>query len=219
MTDNGNSFTSTSESGEISKRVGKTLRTRYRIDNFIIGLLILYTFVFVTELNILIPCGSFHNIVNCDLPPAAKAFWHAYFILDPLFLEMPPWNVFVMSTQDFLFNPWWLLSLFMFWTGRQEANWYKTCTLLVCGVIVATTSLTFAVQSMHPHYTPKIMAMLAMINGPWILGPLLFAWRLRHRDVGTSAIYRKTDKIWLALLLMIAPTVLYFSMSFIRRMI
>lgn len=202
-----------------SKRLGSGLRNRFRIDNFIVGMLIMYTFVYVAELYILMPCGSFHDIVHCNLPPESMAFWRAYFELDPLFLEMPPWLVAVMSIQDFLFNPWWILSLFMFWTGRQEANWYKTLTLLVCGIIIATTSITFAVQTMHPHYTARVMATLAMINGPWIAGPLLIAWRLRHSDADPATIYRKTHTIALGLLLLVSPTIIYFSMSIIRRMI
>ncbi len=202
-----------------SKRLGANVRNRFRIDNFIVGMLIMYLFVYVAELYILLPCGSFHDIVHCNLPPESMAFWRAYFELDPLFLEMPPWLVAVMSIQDFLFNPWWIISLFMFWTGRQEANWYKTLTLLVCGIIIATTSITFAVQMMHPHYTARVMAMLTMINGPWIAGPLLLAWRLRHSDVDPATIYRKTHTIALGLLLLISPTIIYFSMSIIRRMI
>lgn len=201
------------------KRLGNTLRDRYIIDNFIVGMFIMYLFVYVMELYILLPCGSFQDIMNCDLPPASKAFWRAYFELDPLFLEMPSWLVAVMSIQDFLFNPWWLLSLVMFWTGYQEANWYRTLTLLVCGTIIATTSVTFAVQMMHPHYTPRVMAMLTMINGPWIAGPLLLAWRLRHADAGAAVTYRKTNSVWLGLIMLIAPPILYFSMSIIRRMV
>lgn len=200
-------------------RLGSTLKSRYLIDNFIAGLLIMYLFVYALELYILLPCGSFHDIVNCKLPPASQAFWQAYFELDPFFLEMPAWLVVVMSIQDFLFNPWWVLSLFMFWTGRQEANWYKTLTVLICGIIVATTSVTFGVQMMHPHYTPRVMAMLTMINGPWIVGPILIAWRLRHADQSSVLSYRKTDSIALGFLMLLAPTILYFMMSTIRRMV
>ena len=199
-------------------RLGNTLVTRYDIDNFIVGLLIMFLCVYALELMILLPCGSFHDIVNCDLPPASKAFWQAYFELDPLFLEMPAWLVTVMSIQDFLFNPWWVLSLFMFWTGRQEANWYKTGTLVVCGIIIGTTAITFGVQLMHPHYTAKIMALLVLINGPWIAAPLLYAWRLRHADSVALPVRRKSGTIGRAIVMMLIPTLIYFSMSAIRRM-
>ena len=65
----------------------------------------MFLLVYALELMILIPCGSFHDIMSCDLPPASRAFWQAYFELDPLFLEMPAWLVTVMSIQDYLFNP------------------------------------------------------------------------------------------------------------------
>lgn len=200
-------------------RLGYTLRTRYDIDNFIVGLLIMFLVVYALELMILIPCGSFHDIMSCDLPPASQAFWKAYFDLDPLFLEMPAWLVTVMSIQDYLFNPWWVLSLFMFWTGRQEANWYRTCTLLVCGTIIGTTAVTFGVQMAHPHYTAQIMAMLVMINGPWIAAPLLYAYRLRHTDPSSVSTYRPSGTITRAIVIMLIPTIIYFSMSIIRRMI
>jgi uncharacterized membrane protein YhaH (DUF805 family) len=200
-------------------RTGNTLTTRHDIDNFIIGLLIMFLCVYALELMILMPCGSFHDIVSCDLPSASQAFWQAYFDLDPLFLEMPDWLVVVMSIQDFVFNPWWALSLLMFWTGRQEANWYRTSTLVICGLIIATTAITFGVQSMHPHYTASVMALLTVINGPWIAAPLLYVWRLRHRDNPAAPPGRPSGTITRGLTMMIAPTVMYFAMSAIRRMV
>ncbi|MCB1679902.1 MAG: hypothetical protein KDI16_14555 [Halioglobus sp.] len=202
-----------------SARLGHRLTTRYDIDNFIIGLLIMFLCVYALELMILIPCGSFHDIVSCDLPPSSEAFWRDYFNLDPLFLEMPPWLVTVMSIQDYLFNPWWVLSLFMFWTGRQEANWYRTSTVLVCGIIIGTTAVTFGVQSFYPHYTTRVMAQLVLINGPWIVAPLLYAWRLRHTSPGATPIYRKSGTRTRAIVMMLIPTLIYFSMSAVRRML
>ncbi len=202
-----------------SPRLGHTLTTRYDIDNFIVGLLIMFLLVYALELMILIPCGSFHDIMSCDLPPASRAFWQAYFELDPLFLEMPAWLVTVMSIQDYLFNPWWVLSLFMFWTGRQQTNWYRTCTLVMCGTIIGTTAVTFGVQSAHPHYTTGIMAMLVVINGPWIAAPLLYIWRLRHTSPAAANAGRPSGTVVRAMVMVLLPTILYFSMSAIRRMV
>ena len=153
---------------------------RSALDQLIIGVLILFLLVYVSELMILVPCGSFAALSSCDLPAASKEFWSTYFLIDPLFAEMPPYYVAIMSIQDYFYNPWWAVCLFMFWTNRQDAPWLASITLLVSGMIAATSLVIVGVQLQHPHYTTTVMTALLMINGPWIAGPLLFSWRLRH---------------------------------------
>ena len=153
---------------------------RSALDQFIIGVLILFLLVYASELMILVPCGSFAALSSCDLPSASKDFWSTYFVIDPLFAQMPPYYVAIMSIQDYLYNPWWAVCLFMFWTNRQDTPWLASITLIVTGMIVATSSVIVGVQLQHPHYTATVMSALLMINGPWIAGPLLVSWRLRH---------------------------------------
>jgi len=153
---------------------------RSALDQFILGLLIVFMLVFAYELMLLVPCGSFTDLSTCDLPPESTQVWSTYFRIDPLFAQMPPYYVAIMSLQDYLYNPWWAVCLFMFWTNRQDAAWHASLTLLITGMIVATSSVIYGVQLQHPHYTAPIMAALLMTNGPWIAGPLLISWRLRH---------------------------------------
>ena len=62
-----------------------------------------------------------------------------------------------MRLQDFLFNPWWIVSLVVFWTGRQETPWYKTATIVICGLMLGTTAIAFQVWSLH-YTAPFIVA-------------------------------------------------------------
>lgn len=201
------------------RRLGGSLSARYDVDNFIIGFLIMYMLVYVSELLILVPCGSFQDLASCDLPAAAKGFWSSYFETDPLFAQMPPYYAMIMSIQDFLYNPWWALCLFMFWTGRQEAPWHKTITILVSGMIIATGLLNFGVQLQHPHYTPTIMVALLLINGPWIAGPLLFSWRLRHREPRSVSSGRPSGTRGRGLTMIGIPIVGYVAFCVVAEMI
>ena len=163
-----------------------TLIERSTLDNFIVGLLAMFLLVYVSELLLLVPCGSFAALPTCDLPPVAKAFWTQYFEIDPLFAAMPPFYVMIMSMQDYLYNPWWAVCLFMFWTGRQDAGWLQTITLFVCGMIVATSLVNYGVQLSDPAYPVHRLFALLMINGPWAFGPLVIAWRFRHAEPGAG---------------------------------
>lgn len=188
---------------------------RSALDQFILGVLIVFMLVYVSELMILVPCGSFAELSTCDLPPASKAFWTTYFGIDPLFAQMPPYYVAIMSIQDYLYNPWWAICLFMFFTNRQDAPWHASITLLITGMIVATSSVIFGVQLQHPHYTATIMTALLMINGPWIAGPLLVSWRLRHRrtSVDVQASRNEGGGALRAGVLIALPFVLYTLLS------
>ena len=62
---------------------------RSALDQFIIGVLILFLLVYASELMILVPCGSFAALSSCDLPSASKDFWSTYFVIDPLFAQGP----------------------------------------------------------------------------------------------------------------------------------
>ena len=189
------------------------LRARGATDTFIVGYLLLFMLVYVSELAILIPCGSFGGIAQCHLPQMAQDFWATYFKIDPLFLHTPDWYTAILYLQDFLFNPWWIVSLFMFWTGRQDRRWYKTITILICGVMVGTTAVAFQVWAAH--YPPPTMFAMLLINGPWAGFALFLAFRLRHRDAnGALALPRPVSPV-VAIGLILLPTLSYMVLNFI----
>lgn len=192
------------------RQTGRTLTTRTLLDNFIIGFLILFAIVFVMELMLFVPCGSWEELAACEnLPAAAAAMWEPYYEMDPLFKEMPPWYAAIMNVQDALFNPWWLLSLVFFWTGRQETDWYRLGTILVSGFIVGTSYIAFSNWLASPRYSIEMVVGMVLINGPWIAGPLLFSWRLRPRSHSADTSARLTGSRSTGVGLMVLPTVIY----------
>ncbi len=55
------------------------------IDQLIIGILVLFLFVFAFELFLVVPCGGWENLEGCNgaSADAAKADWQGYYDIDP----------------------------------------------------------------------------------------------------------------------------------------
>lgn len=163
------------------------LRDRSSLDLLIMGILVLFLFVFLFELSLVVPCGGWGALEGCDSPSAeaALAAWQGYYEIDPYWGEMPPWYANVMNAQDWIYNPFWALALVMFVTNRQDAPWFRTTMIVVATATMTTSLLVFATQFAHPAVTPFMKAALLQVNGPWVLSPLLFVYRL-HRGPGAA---------------------------------
>jgi hypothetical protein len=198
------------------RRANNTLRTRGVIDTLVIGIFIIFLIVYATELSLAIPCKGF-TFSGCRLPGFAQAFWGTYFKIDPLFLQGTDWYTALMRLQDFVFNPWWIVSLVMFWTGRQETLWYKTATVLVCGLMLAQCAIAFQIWGMH--YTAPVIVALILINGPWAVVAILLPLRLRHRPPDYVRPAPRSISTVSAIALLAAPTVVYMLFSMVATAI
>ena len=94
------------------------------VDQLIVGILILFLFVFAFELYLVVPCGGWENVKACG-SPAAEGAWAGYYEIDMYWGLMPDWYGNIMYAQDFIYNPFWALSLFMFLTRRQNTPWFR----------------------------------------------------------------------------------------------
>ena len=54
------------------------------LDQLIVGMLVLYLFVFAFELSLVLPCGGWENLDTCDhsSAEAARAAWQGYYEID-----------------------------------------------------------------------------------------------------------------------------------------
>jgi hypothetical protein len=152
------------------------------VDQLIVGILVLYLFVFGFELMLVVPCGGWENLAGCDSPSAeaARAAWQGYYEIDPYWGRMPDWYANVMNAQDYLYNPFWALALFMFLSERQETPWFPSAMIVVAAATLTTSLLVFATQFVHADVTPFMKLALLQVNGPWVLGPMLFIYRMHY---------------------------------------
>jgi len=154
------------------------------VDQLIVGILVLYLFVFAFELFLVVPCGGWENLDGCNhsSAEAARAAWQGYYEIDPYWGAMPDWYANIMNAQDMIYNPFWVLSLFMFLTGRQDARWFRTAMIVVATATMTTTLLVFATQFDHPEVTTFMKLSLLQVNALWVLGPMLFIFRMHRVD-------------------------------------
>jgi hypothetical protein len=186
------------------------LRTRGVVDTLIIGVFIALIVVYINELSLAIPCRGF-SFSACRLPAFAQQYWGTYFKIDPLFFQGVDWYVGAMRLQDFLYNPWWIVSLVMFWTGRQEKLWYKTATIVICGLMLGTSAIAFQVWGAH--YTAPVIVALILVNGPYAVFDILLTLRLRHRPSGYVRPAPRPISTVSAIALLVAPAIVYTLIS------
>ena len=154
------------------------------VDQLIVGILILYLFVFVFELFLVLPCGGWENLDGCNhsSAEAARAAWQGYYEIDPYWAVMPAWYANIMNAQDTVYNPFWALSLFMFLTGRQNKRWFRTAMIVVATATMTTSLLVFSTQFVHPEVTTFMKLSLVQVNALWVAGPMLFIFRMHRVD-------------------------------------
>jgi hypothetical protein len=85
-----------------------------------------------------------------------------------------------MNLQDLVYNPFWALSLVLYLLHRQDAPWFRTATISVSSMIIATSVVVYTAQAAHPEITGRRLLMLFLVNSPWALFPALFIFRM-HR--------------------------------------
>src|SRR5262245_65200212 len=95
-----------------------------RLDQLIVGALLLFLLVFVFELRLVLPCGGWKQISTCAAAIKTDSAWSLYFEIDPFWSSMPSWYAAVMNLQDVVYNPFWALSLVIYGIGRQDAAWF-----------------------------------------------------------------------------------------------
>ena len=158
----------------------RSLTALSSLDQLIVGALVLFLLVFAFELLLVVPCGGWERISACEATIKSGSAWGLYFEIDPFWTAMPPWYAAVMNLQDLVFNPFWALSLAMYLTHRQDTAWFRTATIAVSSMIIATSGIVYAAQAAHPDITGRKLLMLFLVNSPWALFPALFIVRM-HR--------------------------------------
>ena len=169
---------------------GRGITALSSLDQLIVGILLLFLAVFVFELLLVVPCGGWENLSTCDAAIAKDGVWSSYFDLDPYWAPMPPWYAAIMNLQDYLFNPFWTLSLFMYLTHRQDTLWFRHATIIVSSMIFTTTLVYFYAEWNHPDMTGLAFTKLALLNIWWGVGPLLFVFRMHSASMRVSETVR-----------------------------
>jgi len=156
-------------------------------DQLIVGALFLFLLVFVFELMLVVPCGGWAALSSCETALMKDGAWSGYFEIDPYWATMPAWYATVMNLQDVVYNPFWLLSLGVYWLHRQDTAWFRTATIVVSSMIITSSVIVFCAQLAHPDITASKLLRLFLVNSPWVVFPGLFILRM-HRSARDAAV-------------------------------
>ncbi len=103
--------------------------------------------------------------------------WHFYASsFDPIFLHPPLYLRVMVGIDQFAFGPFYLLAIHAL---VKERNWIRIPGIAYVGAMTYSTSAYFLVEFLGERGRADLV-WVSLINGPYLIVPLLFAWRLRH---------------------------------------
>ena len=108
--------------------------------------------------------------------PLARAAWWYASDTDPLLIENPLSLRIQTAISAFVFGPFYVLLIYAFVRGR---DWIRMPALLY--VAAMTYGMVLFLSTEYLSATPPTnQAKFWAFNGPYLVVPLLLAWRMRH---------------------------------------
>ncbi len=122
------------------------------------------------------PYPVFHLDLQRIGDPLAAA-WRLYASRwDPIFLDAPPWLRLICGLDEFIYGPFYLVLIYAF---VRERAWVRVPALMYSAVITVVTSFYFLMELWTERHRASL-GLVILINVPYLLVPLLLAFRLRR---------------------------------------
>lgn len=118
--------------------------------------------------------------------PPLRGLYEWAVLEEPTHLQAPL-PVFLWSAvaiDGFVHSPFLCVMVYALWTGK---TWIRYWCLLFAGSAVTNMYYYFASTLMGDHPPPNLAYYMAF-NLPWMLMPMLLAWRMRHPEPFTRAL-------------------------------
>lgn len=116
--------------------------------------------------------------VSPDSPWVPLQWLHGWAVSDEpahLLVPLPPYLVAATLLDGLVHAPFTLVLLYALWKG---CNWIRPWALLFAGSAV-TNMFYYFVQTFLGDYPPPNTVFYLCMNLPWMLVPMLLAWRMR----------------------------------------
>ncbi len=95
--------------------------------------------------------------------------WLGYLELEPIYADAPLWLRMMNELDSWLFGWFYLLSLILFATGRQDRAWYRALATFMAGMMTYAMTLYIGWQiASYPHSGAALGSVIAL-NGIWLL--------------------------------------------------
>ncbi|MDR3416847.1 MAG: hypothetical protein P4L83_11735 [Nevskia sp.] len=124
--------------------------------------------------------------------------WLAYLKVEPYYADAPLFLQLVNEFDTLLFGWLYLLSIFVFFTGRQTRGWYKSLATFVSGMMAYAMTYYLTWESLTYHQTGANIRSVFFYNGLWLLIFALLLARLYLLAPRTAAAGRRQAAAGLA---------------------
>lgn len=120
--------------------------------------------------------------------------WLGYLQVEPYYAQAPLW-LQLMNEFDSLFFSWfYVLSVVVFWTGRQDQAWYRILATFVAGMMTYAMLFYLTWESLTFRETGADLFKVFMYNGLWLLIFGLLMLRLYWRPPVSGTKKAKTTQ-------------------------
>lgn len=117
--------------------------------------------------------------VSADSPwPPLRSLYDWAVRVEPAHLDPPPGLMARCLLDGFVHAPFLVVLIYALVTGR---SWIRIPAFIYVGSAVTNMLLYFYETFLGPH-PPLDLAVYVPLNLPWLLFPLLLAWRMRHPE-------------------------------------
>jgi len=152
-----------------------------KADWFFVGffLLNLFFITYIVDIEQLIIPDPAHFQYPAWPPAPFVDMVHSYgSSLDPLLLARPVWWQMTIWLDVLFYGPFYAAAIYAFVKGR---DWIRIPAIFYSGMLFADVFIILGEEYAGLHAAPHFMQVLAL-NLPWLLVPLLLAYRLRRES-------------------------------------
>lgn len=104
--------------------------------------------------------------------------WIGYAKYDPVYFDMPLWMALMIGFDSVLLSPFYIYSLWAFWTGRADTPLYRVIAYCVSGALIYAMVLYLSWEAMTAAQYQAALLQVIAYNIPWGLVPLALIFRL-----------------------------------------
>ncbi len=103
----------------------------------------------------------------CEQTGIGRA-WLGYLQVEPIYANAPVWIRLVNEFDVFLFGWFYVLSVWVFLSGRQTRTWYKYVGTFVSGMMTYSMVLYLTWETLSVHDSGSNLKAVYMYNGLWL---------------------------------------------------
>ena len=143
------------------------------LDRLLIALFLFTSFMSLVYAPLFVfGCGWHGLTLGADGPCAASwvgRAWLGYVQVEPIYRDAPVWLQLVNELDMFFFSWFYVLSLIVFLTKRQDRRWYRTLATFMAGMMTYAIGFYLIWELRTYRQTGAQIVSVVVFNGMWLV--------------------------------------------------